>query len=1171
MSISLANHWLALLCLAVAAVLLAWTGWRRRGLSESLGAIVTAGGLVALGVGGLGLVATDVSIYLALGSLGLLVFLLLTLIVSGFWSEYLGYAVGAALLFGLGGWLLPELHTLARLGLDFATSLEPLEPWWLLLLVLIPALFYYSFRSLAGLGPVRRWIAIGLRCALIVFLAMALAEVHARKPDKNLTVLFLWDRSLSIPPEYQGDKDLREERIRGFINEAVERRGPTHQDDRTGVIVFGRRPRLELPPGAVPELRFRKIQSKVDETYTDIAGALKLALASFPEGTGKRIVLISDGNENLGQAEEQARIAKQNGVQIDVVPIVSARQNQNEVLVERIEVPPVTEKDSRVPMRVVIRSFNPNVVVGNLHLTKTSLEMRKSTKQDSEEPSFESKPILVQQVKVKQGLNVFYFQQPGAKKDDAYIYEAKFVPGHVELHDGRKKEEGLAGDRVENNRASASVLARGQRSVLIIEPNVGDHRLLADRLMAAKSSLKVVSVTPAKLPQDPSQLAIVLSKFDSIILANVPADSLSEEQQKVIRSNTHDQGCGLIMVGGPQGFGAGGWQNTEVEKALPVTMDIKSMKVESKGGLVLMMHASEIAEGNAWQRKIAKLAIEKLSPMDMVGMLYYDHGARGGGHQWHIPFQQVGNRRGGILALVNTMEPGDMPDVDPAFVKAYTELTKADYELGTRHIIFISDGDHWSASPALLKKMKEAKITCTTVCITSHGQDEVKKMAAVARLTGGRAYHIKDPSELPAIYIKETRLVSQSFVHEKQFMPQLLAKIGPAEGLPKPLPPLHGFVRTSKRSSPLVESPIETPRIGENQFPLLAYWHYGLGKSVAFTSDARTQAAGGVFWDRDWAGSDMYAKFWEQTVDWSLRSVETGKHMFLTTEQRDGKIRIIVNVHDENKQPLDNVELRAGITSPGFKERDTRKLDLKEQTTSGVFEAELTAEEVGDYFINIQARWKKDGKEYADSIRAGVNIPYSPEFAEMESNSGLLENLRKMTEGESYPESAATLRRVAQSGEVFRPMPLSHSTLQTLWPWFVFLTALCLLLDVAVRRIAIEPAAVWNRATTVWARLRGQAVEEQQTATLERLRSRQAMVGEAIKKEAATRRFEAPDDAPVPTTAVPTARASADPSRPKAAAPAPAAKKEEEAGDFAARLMKAKKRAMEEREKKKDT
>ena len=207
-------------------------------------------------------------------------------------------------------------------------------------------------------------------------------------------------------------------------------------------------------------------------------------------------------------------------------------------------------------------------------------------------------------------------------------------------------------------------MARGQRSVLLIEPEPGDHALLASRLRAAKSSLTVVPIQPAKLPQNPAELAMVLSKFDCIILANVPAESITDNQQKVIRSVVYDQGVGLVMVGGNNSYGAGGWQNTEVEKALPVMSELKSMKIEGKSGLVMIMHASEMADGNAWQRKIAKLALEKLSPMDMVGQLHFDHTT--GSHNWHIKFQEIkdtGNRNA-LLRLVDTMVPGDMPDVD---------------------------------------------------------------------------------------------------------------------------------------------------------------------------------------------------------------------------------------------------------------------------------------------------------------------------------------------------------------------------------------------------------------------------------------------------------------------------------------------------------------------------
>src|SRR5207244_3026278 len=143
------------------------------------------------------------------------------------------------------------------------------------------------------------------------------------------------------------------------------------------------------------------------------------------------------------------------------------------VLVERIEAPPLGPKDSRLPLRVVLRSYHPDVVVGNLALIKTSLlEIDQAPKP----------PLLTTKVKLRQGLNVFFFQQPGLHKEESSTYEAKFVPTHVETAAGKKLFDDLPGDRVQNNRASTTVMVRGQRAVLLLEPKVGDHQLLADRL-----------------------------------------------------------------------------------------------------------------------------------------------------------------------------------------------------------------------------------------------------------------------------------------------------------------------------------------------------------------------------------------------------------------------------------------------------------------------------------------------------------------------------------------------------------------------------------------------------------------------------------------------------------------------------------------------------------------
>jgi hypothetical protein len=274
-------------------------------------------------------------------------------------------------------------------------------------------------------------------------------------------------------------------------------------------------------------------------------------------------------------------------------------------------------------------------------------------------------------------------------------------------------------------------------------------------------------------------------------------------------------------------------------------------------------------------------------------------------------------------------------------------------------------------------------------------------------------------------------------------------------------------------------------------------------------------------------------------------------------------------------------KLTAGITSPGVVPANGRKPALKfEQKNSGVYEAEFKAEDVGSYFINVRASRlvkdkngkvvkDKDGKpqeEVFDSVRAGVTIPYSPEFAEMQSNPNLLENLSKLTGGKAWDDDPQELKEVASSGEVFRSLPVRSQSPQPIWYWLVFLAGIGLLFDVAVRRITLEPGKVLVAAQALWARLRGHAAAVATPQFLDRLQSRKARLGESLERERATRRFEgeaAPGAAPPPA-------ASAQPAPPPRPSPRPAEPKpaeQQEKGDYASRLLRAKKRVWEDRDK----
>src|SRR5262249_3270149 len=124
-------------------------------------------------------------------------------------------------------------------------DLDVPERWWLLTLLTVPLVAWLGLRGPSGLDRERRVLAVVLRSLVCALLAFALAKTHGSAPLRGQTVLFVLDQSQSIAPESRP-------RLLQFLGEAVSKRGPGHERDRVGLIVFGRRPRLELPPGSVP-------------------------------------------------------------------------------------------------------------------------------------------------------------------------------------------------------------------------------------------------------------------------------------------------------------------------------------------------------------------------------------------------------------------------------------------------------------------------------------------------------------------------------------------------------------------------------------------------------------------------------------------------------------------------------------------------------------------------------------------------------------------------------------------------------------------------------------------------------------------------------------------------------------------------------------------------------
>jgi hypothetical protein len=299
-----------------------------------------------------------------------------------------------------------------------------------------------------------------------------------------------------------------------------------------------------------------------------------------------------------------------------------------------------------------------------------------------------------------------------------------------------------------------------------------------------------------------------------------------------------------------------------------------------------------------------------------------------------------------------------------------------------------------------------------------------------------------------------------------------------------------------------------------------------------------------------------------------MRSVESGR-LAVHTEYRDGRARVTVDVRDEQDRPVPGVSVRGSLTpvrstrADGLQTTTDRAITF-ERTAPGRFEAEVPAEEAGAYLVNAQV--VRDGK-VIDGARAGVTVPYSPEFADLESNPALLRRLAELTGGTVYTEGDAELQAVARSGEVFRDAPMTLRSLSPIWFCLVVAAGLLLVVDVGVRRISLEPAEVQEWAGRVWSRLRRSRVTTtDEPSHLDRLQRAKDAAREALDRDQAAQRF---DTETAPPTASPIRPAEEAPPPPPPSAqpvpnpPPPAAGP---GGDFLTRMREAKKRARQERQ-----
>lgn len=947
------------------------------------------------------------------------------------------------------------------------------RPVWLLLIPTAGILVWWmARRSLAGLGPVTRWVALATRLVVIALIAGAMAEPQWRTEARDVAVTVIIDASESIPPTMQKDVDR-------YIEEATAA-GRERPTDRLGVVTIARDSFVQSLPSDKTDRVERQHVGALDGT--DIAAGVRRAMAVFPPDAANRLLVISDGNETSGSLLEAAEAARAAGVPIDVLPLTY--DYKSEVLVDRVIAPATARMGENLAVRVVLQATAP---------ARGRLSILMNGEQVDLDPD---SPLLSTPIELKAGptvLTVPIRTRYGGAQNFKAIFEPEVGA------DGQ-----TTGDVVlQNNSAEAVTFVSGEGKVLVVREVEDDARELVEALTDSKivTDVRTAEEMPGSLTE--------LASFDAMVLVNEPVEHFSLKQQEDLKQYIHDVGGGLVMVGGPSSFGAGGWIGSPLEDALPIRLDPPQKRQMPRGALALVIHSVEIPEGVFLGKKICESAVNALSRLDLVGINEFRMAQ---GVDWVYPLREVGDGTA-VKQAIQRLEFGDMPDFEPSLALTLQSMVAA--PAGQKHVIVISDGDPSAPTQALLQKFVNAKITITAVGCATHSYNDQQTMQYMANYTGGRYYSV-DPNnasvQIPQIFIKEAQTVKRSLIWEgTPFVPALsTAGSEPMRGITS-VPPVAGYVVAADR-----EGLSQVTMRGKENDPILAQWQHGLGRVITYTSDAASR------WNPQWVAWQSFRQFWEQHLRWAMRPSGSA-NMHVSTETRGDETVVTVEALDPQGDRLNFAKFQARAAGP---DGSSQELQFR-QVGPGRYEGKVRTQVAGSYVLNLRYAAPTTGANgesqvLEGSVQAAISKPFADEFRALQDNSALLRQVAELTRGRELKGKSQTDKLWSRENLT---MPVATTSI---WMPAALAAIGLFVFDVGVRRVRVDIPALLRRSRALLrpgSSKAGGAMEGLQAAR-EKARKQMAARTEASAhvseaqetydkvRAASAAKFEAPRDAP---------------------------------------------------------
>ena len=843
------------------------------------------------------------------------------------------------------------------------------NPWYLLLIPAVALFLIITQRFMFTREKGSKIGQIVIRSILFLALILALAGFSVKFTGRKTTTVYLLDISDSV-------RDSKQDLI-NFVNESVKNK---KKSDQVVVIAFGENAKMEQ--FASENLAFSGFQTDVNTGATNLEDAVKVAIAELPKDSAGRIVLITDGNENEGALKSASAEVIASGCTFEIKKI--EENISDEVYVS----------DMSIPTEVGIgEKFNIEVEVESNVACDATVKLYAGRTLKGE-----------QEVHIQKGTNQLIFsdtQSDEGLKTYKVVVEAQKDTISV------------------NNEFSSYTNIETQLPLLIVEGKEGNAKNYKKIMDSIDVSYNVS--TPGTVPVDMP----TLMQYSAVVLVDVFEADLREGFLDILNEYVKNNGGGLIITGGSSSYALGGYRDTILEEMSPVYMDLRGEnEIPSMAMAMVIDHSGSMDMSDGIEtyldlaKKSAAAAVDYLRPEDYVEVIAFDDA-----YSRVVPLQNVEDPKD-VQSKIYSIPTGGGTSIYPALEAAVKDINGCNAMI--KHIILLTDGQDYNTDyDQLMDIMNRAGITLSCVAIGSGCNDVL--LNELATKGGGRIFYSDGNTDLPRIFAQEVFLASNTYLVNEVFTPNLtsndkIIREVPVEGY---MPQLYGYVATTKkeRSIQLLDS--------FQHDPILAYWQYGLGKTVAWTSDVSGE------WSAEYSTWENTPLLWHNIIklvsedngmEGTYANVEQNGNkatVTYTTDEYSADTKVIAIVYDEEGNPKE-VEL------------DPKK--------PGVYEAQIDTKDTGIYTINVQQR---EGDEIVSSINTAAIMQYSLEYR-------------------FYPENTLLEEFAASSGgifidkpdEVFKHNPEFVKARFNLWIPLLILSALIFLYDIAVRRFHMSFAFV---------------------------------------------------------------------------------------------------------------